>query len=524
MKTVLASPGLVQPPPQLPNAPEYAIDIFGARVETVSEDSWDIYTRPRAGRIKWTDFDKLLSPTVIHALRLYTAHCIESLAPHSVITITTTIKSCVSLVGRRIETLQDLDAPFFEELRTKLRQIQRERRLKAVRPWYYWMVDRDLPGVDATLAERIRRWNLKEPIKGEAVMSLDPKDGPLSDLEFNQLLTSLKTLEAPARDKAAVWLCLELGSNALNLALLEERDLCRFDVPAGGQPMYQLEVPRIKKGQHSRLTKRRSISWQLGELLSALIEENHQKYREPDPERPIFCLEKDPRRSRDAKHDPLSRFKYHLASDGLTWLLRRFAKKAGIVSHRTGQLLQLTPRRLRYTFAVRLVRQGAPASVLAELLDHSDLSCVLVYLNSGPDVIKRLDMALGHYLDPLVRRFMGQVVEVEDSTKMPIFGDSPTLLNLGGLGKCNSTTWCDLNPPLACYVCPHFHAIRSGPHKQLLEEIENRQRKLDEIGGHNPSNRMPRQLDEVKVAIEEVIRECEKPRIVARQTKDRRAS
>jgi hypothetical protein len=333
-------------------------------------------------------------------------------------------------------------------------------------------------------------------------------------------LTSLKTVEAPARDKAA----LELGSNALNLALLEERDLCRFDVPAGGQPMYQLEVPRIKKGQHSRLTKRRSISWQLGELLSALIEENHQKYREPDPERPIFCLEKDPRRSRDAKHDPLSRFKYHLASDGLTWLLRRFAKKAGIVSHRTGQLLQLTPRRLRYTFAVRLVRQGAPASVLAELLDHSDLSCVLVYLNSGPDVIKRLDMALGHYLDPLVRRFMGQVVEVEDSTKMPIFGDSPTLLNLGGLGKCNSTTWCDLNPPLACYVCPHFHAIRSGPHKQLLEEIEKRQRKLDEIGGHNPRNRMPRQLDEVKVAIEEVIRECEKPRIVARQTKDRRAS
>lgn len=123
-------------------------------------------------------------------------------------------------------------------------------------------------------------------------------------------------------------------------------------------------------------------------------------------------------------------------------------------------------------------------------------------------------MTLGQYLDPLVRRFMGQVVEADNPTQLPIFGDSPTLLNLGGLGKCNSTTWCDLNPPLACYVCPHFHAIRSGPHKQLLEEIENRQRNLDEIGGQNPSNRMPRQLDEVKVAIEEVIRECEKPRIV----------
>jgi hypothetical protein len=277
MKPVLHPPGLVRLPPEMPKLQEYAIDIFGARVETVREDQWVIYTRPKAGRIKWTDFEKYLSPRVIHALRLYTSHCIESLAPRSVIAIVGAIKSCLSIVGRRIDALEDLDAPFFEELRTKLRQMQRERRAKAFRPWYYWMVDRDLPGVDATLAERLRRWIVKEPINGEAVMSLDPEDGPLSDLEFNQLLTSLKTVEAPARDKAAVWLCLELGSNALNLALLEERDLCRFDAPAGGESMYQLDVPRIKKGQHARLTKRRSISLQLGELLSAWIEENRRK-------------------------------------------------------------------------------------------------------------------------------------------------------------------------------------------------------------------------------------------------------
>jgi hypothetical protein len=74
MKLVLPSRELVQLPPEMPKMPEYAIDIFGAKVETVSEGSWEIYTRPRAQRIKWADFDKFLSPIVIHALRLYTVH------------------------------------------------------------------------------------------------------------------------------------------------------------------------------------------------------------------------------------------------------------------------------------------------------------------------------------------------------------------------------------------------------------------------------------------------------------------
>jgi hypothetical protein len=148
MKLVLPSLALVQLPPEMPKLPEYVIDIFGAKVETVSEDSWEIYTRPRAQRVKWADFYRFLSPIVIHALRLYTVHCLESLAPWSVTGIVRGIKSSLSLVGRRIDSLQDFDAPFFEELRTKLRKIKRSHRINLFRPWYYWMVERDLPGVD----------------------------------------------------------------------------------------------------------------------------------------------------------------------------------------------------------------------------------------------------------------------------------------------------------------------------------------------------------------------------------------
>jgi hypothetical protein len=92
MKLVLPSLALVQLPPEMPKLPEYVIDIFGSKVETVSEDSWEIYTRPRAQRVKWADFNKFLSPIVIHALRLYTVHCLESLAPWSVTGIVRGIK------------------------------------------------------------------------------------------------------------------------------------------------------------------------------------------------------------------------------------------------------------------------------------------------------------------------------------------------------------------------------------------------------------------------------------------------
>lgn len=51
----------------------------------------------------------------------------------------------------------------------------------------------------------------------------------------------------------------------------------------------------------------------------------------------------------------------------------------GIISPRTGKVLQLYPYRLRYTFATRHANQGAPAAALADMLDHKGLESVRVY-------------------------------------------------------------------------------------------------------------------------------------------------
>ena len=60
---------------------------------------------------------------------------------------------------------------------------------------------------------------------------------------------------------------------------------------------------------------------------------------------------------------------------------------------------------------------------------------------------------------------------------------------------------CRLFPPLSCYLCPSFAALRSGPHRELLESIENFIREWE----GRVDRRILMQLDDVRFAISQVI-------------------
>ena len=49
-------------------------------------------------------------------------------------------------------------------------------------------------------------------------------------------------------------------------------------------------------------------------------------------------------------------------------------------------------------------------------------------------------------------------------------------LNAGGIGMCGRDArkdgLCRLLPPLSCYLCPSFAALRDGPHREMLTSIE----------------------------------------------------
>jgi hypothetical protein len=88
---------------------------------------------------------------------------------------------------------------------------------------------------------------------------------------------------------------------------------------------------------------------------------------------------------------------------------------------------------------------------------------------------------------PLVRRFQGKVV---DSNEAVAFEGLPNQVipaiaphldifhpNTGGIGLCGREVrkdgHCRLLPPVSCYLCPSFAALRTGPHQERLDPIQN---------------------------------------------------
>ena len=60
---------------------------------------------------------------------------------------------------------------------------------------------------------------------------------------------------------------------------------------------------------------------------------------------------------------------------------------------------------------------------------------------------------------------------------------------------------CRLLPPLSCYLCPSFAALRDGPHREMLNSIE-----AFLNGNHDTSDkRILMQLADVRIAIRQVL-------------------
>jgi hypothetical protein len=311
--------------------------------------------------------------------------------------------------------------------------------------------------------------------------------------EIDLIVAELEKAVGAPQDRAIVMLFLELGLNPNQAARLRNEDLISFDgyIEGAARSEYQLRVPRNKKRRPFRETKQRAISQRLAELLKLL-----------------------------RKGEPVDSLLHWLPqrapSRGINEALRRFVVESNIVSTRTGELLNISARRLRYTLGTEAAEQGASDYHVAELLDHSDISHVKVYRKTEPTIADRMERTLDPALAPLVKRFQGQVV---DSAGEYPFGKIPPApipgaafhlpdypLDLGGIGWCGldlkAYGLCKKSPPLACYTCPKFAAWRDGPHKDVLE---NATAALGEIA----DRRIPQELLDTKTAVQQCIQQIE---------------
>ncbi|MFU0505631.1 tyrosine-type recombinase/integrase [Pseudaminobacter sp. NGMCC 1.201702] len=412
----------------------------------------------------------------------------------------------------------DVGVSFLDEMRDLLGKDQ-EYRLHYGRKWYLWCCDQGFDGFSSEVAFQLEERVLGGNSKGDAVRSADPEQGPLLDAEIvalnNALRASRQTEILSLQEQVALWLCVGLGSNSGPLALLREEDFRRIAETEIEGTIYELAVPRHKKGDAEPRTqfRERKLNPEIGGLVGQLIEENQLKYpdRHGDSDgRPLF-------RRRTARKDlpqrgPGSDYRYHHRASDFTNLVRSSVETLGVASPRTGLPLKVSVRRLRYTFATRLVREGASQRVVAQLLDHSDLQNVQVYFDTKSDIVEHLDAAMALQLGPLSQAFLGTLVRNEgdalrgDRRSSRIYHFDKNADRLDALGTCGSFSFCGLTAPIACYTCVRFQPWMEAPHDKALSALlAERRRRHD--AGQDPN--MVMLFDMTILAIADVITRIE---------------
>lgn len=351
---------------------------------------------------------------------------------------------------------------------------------------------------DPHLALGLKAIRAQGNVKGEAVRFGHITRGPLSVAEREEIVRALDAQRGSPEVRVIIMIHLELGANPNAVARLKNSDLRKFETKAVERgrssilKRFQLEVPRVKKRTEFRQTKARPISLKLGEALESL--------QRGGPDDPLF-----PWLNRDSPERSIGR------------LMDAWVENEHIVSPRTGQLLNLSPRRFRYTLGTEAAREGASPATIAQLLDHSDLQNVNVYVEASSYVVDQVGSRFDDLFAPVASQFRGEILDRENGAishrdaqnVIPSASSHLPLVNLGGIGMCGRDVrtdgLCNLAPPLTCYACEFFAAFRHGPHREVLNSLVN----IRESMATASDVRIPMQIDGVIAAARQLVSQIE---------------
>jgi integrase len=362
-----------------------------------------------------------------------------------------------------------------------------------IRHFYCWATGGGYPGFSTLIARRLSELHIGANPRGVAVLTGDRTKGSLTESEFGRIVGLLSTDTGPLLPRLCTALLVELGGNPAQFIQLRVRDVHAYESSSAG--VYDISLPRSKKRDGYRQRKTRPISASLGQLLVeyvAATTEDRARLGINDP--PLLLSD---------TGDPLT-------GRGLVGAINRFASGTGI---------RIAPRRLRRTFATRLVAQGAPIDVVAELMDHTDTQCVGTYFEMRGDAVERLDGATGSRYRALMVRFQGVIVDPKAQAGVPnARAQRVKAIVLGGnvsIGDCGrdiqANGLCPLAPPFACYTCPKFRAWRDADHRGVAASVQVTRDALADQNPDGDGSPLIAQYDGLIGAIHEVASACDEP-------------
>ncbi|MBV4369014.1 site-specific integrase [Erwinia phyllosphaerae] len=369
-------------------------------------------------------------------------------------------------------------------------------------------------GVTEKCIELINNWTIKDNKKGEVVKRRDPYQGPLTDMEFDNFYDAVSRAYQKGTisysDLAMALITIHTGRRSLQITQIKIKDL----IKEGGRNECYINVPRVKQGERYRDSFRRFrithelfniFNQQAHIVVKSFINQLGRELSEKERfELPIFVCQERLREIYDCENlmRILSSDRLHAYSLKCTQTLKRIATTENVISERTGEIINMNARRFRYTLGTRLAREGYGEVIIGELLDHSTLMYTGVYVQSGPDILNKIEDAVSGKLSYYARMFQGIIVN-QDEDSYP--GGSIRINTGEKSGQCASCKSCTACVPIPCYTCMHFRPWIEGPHEKLLEYLLNERNRIQDTLADPVTTQI---LDRTIIAVSEVIKKC----------------
>lgn len=368
-----------------------------------------------------------------------------------------------------------------------------------------------ISGVTDDAVSLLKGLRVKGNAKGVAVLTMDPVDGPYTNIELEAILAALDSayVEGTIDDTPYLlaWLFIALGQRPAQYAALKVCDILTGSSEAG-DVAYVLRVPRVKqRNVHPRAEfKERPLDARIGGHLFEYAQRVKSSYtgRLADPSQaPLFPQTRP--RSKQA-----SGYEFHHTGLSMAEVLKAALNKLQVCSERTGDLLHITPVRFRRTVGTRAAQEGHGELVIAEMLDHSDTQNVGIYVAAVPEIAARIDKAVAMELAPLAQAFTGRLIQDESEATRH---DDPSsrIIDLRidrsaqPMGSCGQYSFCGFSAPIACYTCKNFEPWLDGPHEAVLAHLLSKRDQLLKT----TDERMASINDRTILAVAQVIQSCQ---------------
>jgi len=360
-------------------------------------------------------------------------------------------------------------------------------------------------GISDEVIELLNGWTLKGNVKGDVIKRLDPVKGPLSDLElqaFNEgAVRAFESDDISLTDMAMGLVISNTGRRPIQISHLRLKDILKGKNKRGDEA-YFLNMPRAKQRatDFRKQFKQFAITEELWVILTAQAEQDRL-------ELPLFpdMTELTDTTTTAKIKAALKLDLLHIKSAKVTEVCKMIAESAELYSERTGEPLNISSNRFRYTTGTRAAREGFGEMVIAELLDHSDNQNAGVYIENIPEHVESLDKAVGHQMARYAQAFAGVLVDSESGAKCGDDFNSRVKADGEGIGTCGSYGFCGASVPIPCYTCMHFQPWLDGPHEAVYEDLISERKRLLDV---TDDKQIAAVNDRSILAVADVIQRC----------------